>query len=118
VERNVIASLSQVSCDAVVTDFVFKMSKSATAEITARVKFGFNTFHDRTGFVIRDLVHAAEKETNTCAIEIISVRKGMTMWDMEKHLSLNDEEIMKCNPGLTVPLEDDRKVVVYRQLRD
>jgi hypothetical protein len=118
VERSAMSAQSQVSCDAIVTDFVIKMSKNSTAEITAGVKFGFNSFHDRTGFVIRDLIHTGKKETTGCAIETLSVKKGMTMWDMEKFLSLNGDEIMKCNPGLTLPLEDDRKVLVYRQLKD
>ncbi len=54
----------------------------------------------------------AKKESS---ITIFLPRKGEELWEVAKKMGVAPEEVEKCNPTVHFPVEEDERIVVYRQ---
>ena len=86
--------------------------------VDAKVKFGVNCQDVTSVCAVSDVVMLDEKQNCGCAIEVVTGKKGMSSWDLQKFLSAPESEILSCNEGLSFPLEKDRKILIYRQIKN
>lgn len=80
------------------------------------LKFGINCFDCQKNTAITDVQLLGEKQNDDCGIEILVGKKGMTAWDLQKYLGTSHEDLLACNPDLVLPLEQDKKILVYRKI--
>jgi len=80
------------------------------------LKFGINCFECKKHTVITNVQLLEEKQNDDCAIEILVGKKGMTAWDLQKYLGTSYEDLLACNSDLVLPLEQDKKILVYRKI--
>jgi len=107
-------------------NFACEVANTAIAKISARktrgsinieagLKFGINYFDSKKVRAVDNVV-LLEPRQNDCAIEVLVGKKGMTEWDMQKYLGMSKEDIYACNPGITLPLKEDKNVIIYRKI--
>lgn len=99
-----------------VCDITAKVIRGAV-NIDADIKFGVNCFDRQKFTAVKDIESLGEKQNCGCAIEVLTGKKGMTMWDLQKYLGIPERDIMACNPDIKIPLESDRKILIYRQIK-
>ena len=80
------------------------------------LKFAVNCFDCQKYLAITDVQLLGEKQNDDCGIEILVGKKGMTSWELQKYLGTSQEDLLACNPGLVLPLEQDKKILVYRKI--
>ena len=78
--------------------------------------FGINCFECEKHVATADVQLLGEKQNDDCGIEILVGKKGMTAWDLQKYLGTSHEDLLACNPDLALPLEHDKKILVYRKI--
>lgn len=106
-------------CDVVnaaVVEISAKVIRGAV-NIDAVVKFGVNCYTTQKFTAVCDIEVLGERQHSGCAIEVLTGKQGMTAWDLQKYLGIAESDIMACNPDLTLPLEKDRKILIYRQIK-
>lgn len=64
---------------------------------------------------ISDVEVADEFEPCPYALEIYYVKPNETIWDISKKLRTTTDDILNQNPNLTLPLNENDKLVIYRQ---
>ena len=64
---------------------------------------------------ISDVEVADEFEPCPYALEIYYVKPNETIWDISKKLRTTTDDILNQNPKLTLPLNENDKLVIYRQ---
>jgi len=108
-------------------DLTCEISNACVTQICAKVvrgainvdfglKFGINCFECKKYVATADVQLLGEKQNDDCGIEILVGKKGMTAWDLQKHLGTSHEDLLACNPNLVLPLEQDKKILVYRKI--
>ena len=106
-------------CDVVnaaVTEISAKVIRGAVS-IVATAKFGVNCYSAQKFAAVCDIEVLGERQHSGCAIEVLTGKQGMTAWDLQKYLGIAESDIMACNPDLTLPLTQDRKILIYRQIK-
>lgn len=106
-------------CDVVnaaVVEISAKVIRGAV-NIDAVVKFGVNCYTTQKFTAVCDIEVLGERQHSGCAIEVLTGKQGMTAWDLQKYLGIAESDIMACNPDLTLPLDRDRKILIYRQIK-
>lgn len=85
--------------------------------VEASLKVCAVRFEENAFCAVRDVDIIGAAKTDGCALELVTGKKGMTLWDLQKLLRIEEKDIFACNPGLTLPLECDRKILLYRQIK-
>ena len=108
-------------------NFVCEVSETCVVQISAKVvrgavsvdaglKFGVNCFDTQKCVVVCGATLLEPKSDDGCAIEVLTGKKGMTLWDVQKYLGMSQEDLLVCNPDLQLPLTQDKKILVYRKI--
>lgn len=108
-------------------DFVCEVSNVCVTQISAKVvrgaisvdfglKFGINCFECKKYVAVSGVKVLGEKQSDDCGIEILVGKKGMTAWELQKYLGTSHEDLLACNPDLVLPLQEDKKILVYRKI--
>lgn len=110
--------------DANVGDFVevFGAVKQAQAEfldgavgIEAQIALCIKLSENASATFVSDVTEGGSLEDNFGAIEVSLAFKGDSLWDIAKSLNMSVEDILKLNPQLTDPLDQDEKLLVYHR---
>ncbi|MBQ9715791.1 MAG: DUF3794 domain-containing protein [Clostridia bacterium] len=129
-EEKVVSSPLQIPFETKVQtgcNFVCEVSNVCVTQTSAKVvrgavsvdfglKFGINCFDCNKFAFVAGITMLDKKTDDDCAIEVFVGKKGMTSWDVQKRLGMGYDDLLACNPGLTLPLENDQKIVVYRKI--
>ena len=110
---------SNFACElstACVTQIYAKVVRGAVS-VEAGLKFGANCFDIQKCVAICNATMLDKKVDDGCAIEVLTGKKGMTLWDVQKYLGMSHEDLLVCNPDLQLPLQQDKKIVVYRKIK-
>lgn len=108
-------------------DLICEVANACVTQISAKavrgainvdfgLKFGINCFECEKYVATADVQLLGEKQNDDCGIEILVGKKGMTAWDLQKYLGTSHEDLLACNPDLALPLEHDKKILVYRKI--
>lgn len=85
-------------------------------QITCTVMFNINSYCINVNSLVSQVKLLDAKLSNRSAIEVCMARKGDTLWDIAKGLSVTEDIVTTYNPELVLPLEKEEKVVLYRQI--
>ena len=99
-----------------VTQIYAKVVRGAVS-VEAGLKFGAKCFDIEKCVAICNATLLDKKVDDGCAIEVLTGKKGMTLWDVQKYLGMSQQDLLVCNPDLQLPLQQDKKIVVYRKIK-
>lgn len=101
---------------------VFGVVRQAQAEfldgaigIDAQIALSIKLSETVSATFVSDVTEGGSLEDNFGAIEVSLAFKGDRLWDIAKSLNMSVEDILKLNPQLTDPLEQDEKLLVYHR---
>ena len=110
---------SNFACEVInkcVTQISAKVVRGAIS-IESGLKFGINCYDMQKSVAVGNIMLLDKKADDGCAIEILTGKKGMTLWDVQKYLGMSEQDLLVCNPDLQLPLTQDKKILVYRKIQ-
>ncbi|MDD4291432.1 MAG: DUF3794 domain-containing protein [Clostridia bacterium] len=93
------------------------IEKNSETKIEFDVKLLLNAYKQKSVKAIRSIEVGDELPESFCTVEVYFGRKGDTLWDVAKELIVSPNLITACNPDTSFPLNDDAKIIVYRELK-
>ena len=99
-------------------DFDARVKRAQETDVFAQMKV--QVFAIKKGIVnlTTELEYGEEKLQNDAGLSIYLMEKGASAWDIAKKLSITTEQLHEQNPTLTFPLENNEKIVLYRQIKN
>ncbi len=106
------------NCVATATAFVTEIKATAhgALNVSASICVEISAFEKQRMKVICSAEQTPLNKQDVSAIEIILAKKGETLWNIAKSLSMTEDEIIQLNPDLCSPLEKDTRILLYHKL--
>lgn len=89
--------------------------RSGAIEVDCEVFIAYVIFKNDRITLLDSICEGKEREEISCAVSVYLPRKGSSMWQLCKDLSMQEEDILKLNPDLTFPLTGEERILVYRK---
>lgn len=112
---NMLITASVVMPTAIICDVKHHLS-AGKIQLTCNIMLNINSYATTINSLISEVKVLEAKNMNTSAIEVCMARKGDTLWDIAKSLSVEESIVTTYNPELVLPLDKDEKIVLYRQI--
>lgn len=116
VEVGVCEGADSVRIDASSCDVTAKVKRDSEIEVTATVCVGAACGKTQRVCAVDGVEEGEELKPCEDPVSIYFVRRGETLWDIAKKLSMSPEEIAAQNPVVGDSPEAGEKVVVYREV--
>ena len=101
---------------AVVSNIYARAKRDREIEAIAELKFYIEIYSKGSLSVIENIEVGEEKIAPKNAISVYLAEKGEKMWDIAKALNMKPEEILKQNPDIEEPLQENKPICIFRQL--
>lgn len=99
-------------------DVDISVKKGKNVFLDAKIKAHLFFTKTESNSCITSISMLSERKEKEEGIEIVFAKKGNTLWDIGKKLGVPSAQIIAQNPGLTSPLEQDERIVLYYQCTD
>ena len=99
---------------AVLTDVTAKI-RNDEIEFECHLKLYYKEYNLQTINCLEDVLELGLRNNLDGAICICIGKKGDSLWDVAKKLAIDEQEVLKFNSNLQFPLEEDDRLIVYRQ---
>lgn len=106
---------AQISAQACIVDVKSKIRKANEIEIGAGISFCFNVFEQNEFAYVSDIEIGEEKPVDDASLVIYTVKKGESLFDVAKKLSIGISKIKEQNPTLEDAVDEGSQIVVYKQ---
>ena len=100
--------------DCVVTGLTVRNFGKET-EVEANLKITVCGYEAWQAEYIGEVEPGEEMPEKDCAVTVFLPRAGEGLWEVAKRMGVSPEEVEKCNPDVTFPIQKDERIVVYRQ---
>lgn len=104
----------QVSACAMVKDVNAKCKKGKEIYIELELCIVVNSFNTQEEMALTSVQEGEVLTPKEACLQIYFARKGNTLWDISKGLLTRPEQILDQNPNLNLPLENDEKIVLFK----
>ena len=74
-----------------------------------------NISREFVGVATTEIALGEARPSKDCALEIVLVRPGDTLWDIAKRLGMSVADLSAQNPQLSVDLKPGDKIVAFAQ---
>lgn len=101
---------------AVLSNIYARAKRDKEIEAIAELKFCLEIFDSGCIEYISSIEEGEDKIPPKNAISVYLAEKGETMWDIAKALNMKPDEILKQNPDLKEPLENNMPVCIFRKI--
>lgn len=98
-----------------VTDISVRCKKGKEINIDLEVQLIVHGFSTCEEMALTDVTVQEMLTPKEACLQIYFARKGNTLWDISKGLQCKPEQILTQNPNLNLPLENDEKIVLFKQ---
>ena len=98
----------------VVTDAVGSL-RGKDLSISAKAHLEVRLYEDRCCSYLTEIVEGTEAEDNGAGISVYFAEQGEDLWSIAKNVGVLPSVLLKANPFLAEPLDESRKVLVFRQ---
>ena len=95
-------------------DFSAKL-RGGSVEFDCGIKAGYKIYEEKKVACVGKVLCGEPKEVNNSAISVYLPQKSDGLWEVAKALSESEEDVMKYNPDLTFPLDENSRIIIYRQ---
>jgi hypothetical protein len=94
-----------------------RRKKSGETEAEATLKISLRYYQEQTWEYISEAVQGDAFERNESAFSVFIPRAGEELWQVAKRLNCVPEDLQKSNPDLKFPIEEGKRIFVYRQIK-
>ena len=98
-----------------ITDIDSKVKKGKEINIEIDVCFMVYSYNQSNQVVVKDIELTEPLKPSEYCLEMYVAPKGSTLWDISKHLLVNQETLLAQNSGLEFPLESPQTIVHFIQ---
>ena len=84
--------------------------------VDLKVCFCVGLYQNQSFSFVSDVTEGEALEENFGAIEVSLAFKGDSLWEVAKNLNMGVDDIIKLNPEISDPLQEDQKLLVYHRL--
>ena len=100
--------------DLIVTDAVGVL-RGKDLSISGKAHLEIKLYEDRCYSYLAEVTEGEALADNGAGISVYFAEKGETLWTIAKSVGVLPSALIKANPFLSEPLEDGRKVLIFRQ---
>lgn len=104
----------EVILHACLSDFDARAKRAQELDIFAQMSITATVFKTQNVNLTLDIKMGKEKQKSDAGLSIYFVSSGASAWDIAKNLSITQEQLFEQNPNLTFPLNDNQKIICYR----
>jgi len=108
----------EVILRAKLADFDARVKRAQEIDVFAQMKVQVFGIKRNIANLTTALEFGEEKLKSNAGLSIYLVEKGTSAWDIAKKLSITTDELAEQNPTLVFPLENNEKVILYRQIKN
>ena len=98
-----------------IVDIDTKVKKGKDIYVTLDVCFLAYAYDTQNQVVLKDIELTEKLPPKKYALEMYVAPKGSTLWDVSKQMLVDEETLLKQNPELVFPLEQNQTIVYFRQ---
>lgn len=98
-----------------IKDIDAKCKKGKEINIDLDLMVCVNAFNTSEEMALTGVTVGEELSPKEACLQIYFARKGNTLWDISKGLVAKPEQILDQNPNINLPLEQDEKIVLFKQ---
>ena len=106
---------SLINVDAILTDVDVAVKKGRELFFDAKVKGLVVISDDDVSAVITEAVDGEALPEKDFAMQVIFAKEGDSLWDVAKLNHLKETEIVRQNPGVSFPLQENTDIIVFYQ---
>ncbi len=106
--QNAIVNVSLVDLSA-------KGKRGREIEVFGKLNIHLNNLKENIGVVISEVQVGEPWPEPKYIMSVYFVKDGETMWDLAKRLNMPEDELLRLNPDITLPIKAGDKFFVYRK---
>ena len=106
-----------VEADCVVCGLNVRRKKGGEIEADATLKIFLRHYEETQWAYVAQVEEGEEYEDEESAFSVFIPREGEGLWQVAKRLKCTPEDLQKSNPDLKFPVEKDKRIFVYRQIK-
>ena len=107
----------KIEADCVVCGLNVRRKKSGEMEAEATLKLCLLHYGEQTWEYISEVRDGEAYEGNKSAFSVFIPHAGEDLWQVAKRLNCTPDDLQKSNPDLKFPVEDGKRIFVYRQIK-
>lgn len=105
----------EIWAKAMFDDIRVKAKRGKDIEIEIDLQISANIYNTQKDAVLTGVECGEPLHANESTLQIMFASKGETLWQVAKNAKVKPEMITKQNPDLIFPLENNEKVILYKQ---
>lgn len=98
-----------------ITDVNVKTKKGKEINLDLELYLTTNAFSTCEEMALTEVVEGEPLTPKEACLQIYFAKKGSSLWDISKGIQCKPEQVLNQNPNLTLPLENDEKIVYFEQ---
>ncbi len=98
-----------------IVDIVIKAKKGKELEIDADLVFDVDNYNKKAEPFVKEVILTEELAKNPYPLSIYLAPAGSTLWDISKHLNVQEDLIVAQNPNLEYPLASPESIIYFNQ---
>lgn len=102
-----------VTSSAIIKDVDVKSRKGKEINIDMELCIKIDVFATTEEMALTSVQEGEVLTPKEACLQIYFARKGNTLWDISKGLVCRPEQILKQNPNINLPLNEDEKIVLF-----
>ena len=106
-----------VEADCVVCGLNVRRKKGGETEAEATLKISLRYYEEREWEYLSQAEEGEKYEGNDSAFSVFIPHEGEALWQVAKRLKCAPEDLQKSNPDLKFPVENGKRIFVYRQIK-
>ncbi len=106
-----------VEADCVVCGLNVRRKKTGETEAEATLKVALRYYETREWEYVAMVDEGEKCEGNDSAFSVFIPHAGEDLWQVAKRLNCAPDDLQKSNPDLKFPIEEGKRIFVYRQIK-
>ena len=106
-----------VEADCVVCGLNVRRKKNGETEAEGTLKISLRYYEEKEWEYISEATEGEAYIGNESAFSVFIPHAGEDLWQVAKRLNCAPEDLQKSNPDLKFPVEDGKRIFVYRQIK-
>lgn len=98
-----------------IVDIEVKARKGKEINATVDVVFSVDSYQTENQVCVKEIELTEELLPRDYSLAIYIAPKGSSLWEVCKHLLVDEEELMSQNPDVVFPLESPQSIVYFKQ---
>lgn len=104
----------QITAFAMIKDVDIKCKKGKEINLMLELCISVHSYNTLEEMAITNITEGEVLTPREACLQIYFARKGSTLWDISKGLLSKPEQILDQNPNINLPLENDEKIVLFK----